>query len=785
VSTTRREGRRRRAGGVRSAGDGRAPAHGANGGLLSPSGIPSTTGSHPGPGLRAAGQPDWAEQLLTQLCGEVLRREPPRGQPPIIRSGAAAGLELFDLLLNPDHVIRATEELVLRSAVVLDRRFSIDISFDRLSRQTEDGAMLLTALVGGRLSPFSPDRQDQRLWIPLATVRRPVAVPVDVTDGDGTRLVRPAQRGVRTALEAALYHVLRESLRVNGDFDVDGSAVNTLMRRDHPARWLLQSALVALCEEGPESPRGVEREAEVERRAGAPAGDIGATLDELLAAERNRSRQAALQVTRDVLSAQRSFLELLDLVHRNYVIVAGLDRRVRDHTVHFDMPHVDALEESVGRNAFVRYRRTTDAREHNYTVKVHVPIPRNVREYALQVSAPADGSSDLRSEMSVIAAISYSDHPGDRAIDTILACVDELARQAGEAGDGHTPGAADRKFRFVADRAMGALAQLDEVVTDQDRAGRALRAQWQSVPDRALEPSLGRLRAVTATARERIATARRGLAASGGFGEGGAASRAAAAYAALVSVVVVMQDPVLSVRLVGGVVPGQEVARLRVNRPKDERRPAPRPQSLDVWATVSDESRPYARSALLPPVGLAALVYAIGTLLFNALGWPVRVRDLAASVAHASPDAIVAVLLLIPGFALTQLRTPHPTSVPGMLGRPSRVFVVAAIGILCFTAVVVAGEVGNVTGSADPWLVLFAFRLAFGVFATWSVWAGLAWALRGRYVLRPKGLRDLFDPWPTRGRGPIGYFAYDRKDPDALFDLTRPNRSSVPRRAQG
>jgi hypothetical protein len=755
-----------------------------------------------------------ASRALFQLCGEVLLEPPPLRQPGIVRPGAAVGIELLDLLLNPDHVVRTTELLTLRNTLTMGRRVLLDISLDRLSRRDEERATQLSALISGR--PQGLDERapaDDRLWLPLDTVPRPLSVPVLVSDGLGKPLTRPPQREVRLALEAALYQILRESLRAHPDFDAEESPVNTIMRQDDRARWLLQQALVAVCEVGPDTPRSSARDNAVDKClphldvAGLDATARFVALDQLAHDVDDEHRRIALKVLRDALSANDAFLRLVDLVHRNDVVVASLDRKVRDQSVQYDLPDSEALRESVIQDRVERNRRMLDPREHNYTVQILVPLPENVPQYNLCVGASTGPDTEEGSEVSLIAAIRYDDHPGRGAIDAISACADELDRMfegdpepTGRGGSGAEDGTLldpdpqVRKVRFISSRAKAALDRLERIVDLQDQAAHELSARWRRASTWTVQQSVSQLNGVTGTARRRIRTARGELESAPPTRVREQAGRAADA---LRGTAASMDHRLLGLQLASSEVPGQEVARLRINQARLASRFAPTPRYVEVWATVSDEAQPYFYNAVVQPLGLAVLVYLVGSLLFDTGRWPVHLtHGLSTAVLAGGPDAIVAVLLLIPAFALTRTGLPQRRSVAGVLRRPARLFVFGSVAMLCLTAIMVATQVGtqasddhaDAEDALHPHLLLWTFRVALFFFLAWTVWATVALLLRRRFVWRPKGLKSIFgaetfdretgrlvpDGGLTRLRR---FFAYDGKAPDAVFDLTLPSQS--------
>jgi hypothetical protein len=178
---------------------------------------------------------------------------------------------------------------------------------------------------------------------------------------------------------------------------------------------------------------------------------------------------------------------------------------------------------------------------------------------------------------------------------------------------------------------------------------------------------------------------------------------------------------------------------------------------MDVWVTMSDEALPYAATMLLPPLGLFAFVWLFGALLFESAFWLTSYSladGVRAGVLDRPADALAAILLLIPGIAMTLVRMPRTSSVRARLRRAARAQVYTAVATLSVCATVVATRAGSdPTERLDLLLVLRVLRGAGWMFAAWIAWSVCAWALRGTFVWMPKGLsRDIA---ARRGDGPL------------------------------
>ncbi len=181
--------------------------------------------------------------LHRRLAGDVLRSRP-RRRIATEPHESLAGLALFDLILRPDHIDRATETITFTSTVDLSRRFEVDIAGDRLSpsrrkvaRSTAEMMMADRSLTNSGGGP---------LWLPLLTLPRPVSTPVRIYDSAGVEIPRPPQRMVRQMLIWAILHVFAEELTYIADSEAADTA-HEVLRNDDEARWMMYSAISEVC----------------------------------------------------------------------------------------------------------------------------------------------------------------------------------------------------------------------------------------------------------------------------------------------------------------------------------------------------------------------------------------------------------------------------------------------------------------------------------------------------------------------------------------------------------
>jgi hypothetical protein len=266
----------------------------------------------------------------------------PGAPPRLERAGAWIGLSFLETALRQNHVRRFTEALYLAEHGAAERTVRIDIRLSLLHpRQIEAGLLYsaLRARLGGSEDDASdtgetvsaPQRWVSRLlgrdgansplvWVPIARLSRRSTTPVEVLDGVGTGVPTLTQHETARLLAPGLYRLLWAILRSDTRASVVDSEVDQLLHKDERARWLLQQAILTLFE---------ERAAPTTRSmTPAPASDGRWT------GSRNTVR-AVLEQRRLLLS---SFEELLNYALHEYLIVAGLPNSKDEHHLRYTTP---------------------------------------------------------------------------------------------------------------------------------------------------------------------------------------------------------------------------------------------------------------------------------------------------------------------------------------------------------------------------------------------------------------------------------------------------------------
>jgi hypothetical protein len=170
---------------------------------------------------------------LDHLKRRVLIEAIPLSAP---RTGRAAlGLNLLSLALDMEHVDRLTERLGLIDISHMSRTVQVDLSAAPFSPHQQ------RALSTGT-GPHAP-----RIWLPIARHTSRDLAPVVIRDGHGAVVPRLTQSATTSAMAEGLSRLFRMLLDADPRSQVkagSGSALQQIRHERHEARWLIQSALV-------------------------------------------------------------------------------------------------------------------------------------------------------------------------------------------------------------------------------------------------------------------------------------------------------------------------------------------------------------------------------------------------------------------------------------------------------------------------------------------------------------------------------------------------------------
>ncbi|MFG2099855.1 hypothetical protein ACGFJ5_04570 [Micromonospora echinaurantiaca] len=588
---------------------------------------------------------------------EAIRTVPiPGAPPPLSREGAAVGLAFLDMALRQNHIRRLTERLSFVEHGVASRTTEVDVRLSLLDASQREASQLFQ-----RLSSRSERKPEQEqpatptIWVPVTRISRLSIAPIDVVDAAGSKLPRLTQYETSRLLASGLYRLLKGILSSRPE-SRQPSTVSRLLREEQ-ARWLLQAALLALLTER-SRPLGELDHPEYGRQV-APT---------VVASEDRDCRELVLSVLRDYEPQLDSYANLLDVALNDYLLVTALDATKDDHLLSYDAPvHPDRPGPAAGPRRFWSRRIWSRSTSGRYRLQYLARIPASLRSYhvvaetepgvhieAMSLVTDVDQvrAKELATDLRTLAGRLRRHKPGRQTetrlleleLQGALGRLSELLRtrqwDANQAGLELPAGALRRSGRLVT-RYLSA----ERLVNEQDRIEAPL------LSDPALTP------ASLEEAAEEIGAQQLG---SDFSIENDPASTRAHAY-------------------------------WRRSSPRSVRGEH---TCVTCTLTLRDATGARPGSVISFAVGVAATIYLVSALLAGN-PWPYG-QSARGSV---NADAVVAVLLLVPGFLYTRLDLPMRHTILGHLRRLSRRLAHLSIGsAVAASAAIATGLHGTALG---------------------------------------------------------------------------------------
>ncbi|MFI5589242.1 hypothetical protein ACIA5G_29595 [Amycolatopsis sp. NPDC051758] len=654
------------------------------------------------------------------LLAEAIRAVPVPGAPPRLSlDGAAVGLSFLDTALRLNHVRRLTERISLVEHRVALRTTEVDIRLGMLDEGQVRASDLFRgisghALLEGRRSDSLVRRErPYELWVPMATIAR-TAAPVDVRDASGRKLPRLTQYETSWLLASGLYRLLRGILTGLPEAQRD-TPLGSLLYQDHEPRWLIQAALLALLTD----------------RSGRLQPTTRGTTQGMVAGQGQESRETILRLLGETYREQLSdYFELLHVAVNNYLLVVALDRGADEHLLTYDSPlnarkprqwsWLAGLRTS-SRGYLVRYEGTIPAGLRSYHLVVETEPGVDIEHMYLSTDADEALAGELTRDMEVLSdrlrerSGKPTADPSGRIMElqtqvTLRRLADLLRRRRWDAGyagfdlnDDRLPGTVDLSWAAVS----GEATPVEGAAHDDDSLVR-----HRLVSPTTLIQASGELKALQ-LGRD-LAT----------------------------------DVPVSN--------QGSVYWRRRVSRS------AGGAQTTSAGISLRDSTPSSPATVFWYALCVAAISYATAAF---AVGdwWPYWGSGGARLETITNPGALIAVLLLVPGFLYTRLPLPDRHSIAGQLRALPRLAAHLCIGCMAILCAAIAANL-------DPGLVLVAFFLATVLPALASVvlLAPLvaAWNYRKNQATMPEKLHLIGAPHWVDGRADS---AGNVREPDVVF----------------
>jgi hypothetical protein len=566
---------------------------------------------------------------------------------------ASLGLALMDLSFRLDHVPRLSEHLTLMDRGHMSREISVDVDLELISGRLRD-----TLMVPG---------EGESLWVPLSRYSRRDLAPAVIRDSRGEVVPRLSHRDANRVTAAAFVKLLGMLINAHDDVAAPGSPIHQLRHTHQRSRWLIEAAITELVMVG--SPAGQRLHtpldhAELPARPGH-SGSVRelalAGLDALFPAEGGH---------RLLLP----FARLLQLATRQYILVAqlGLDRPRRFLT--WEAPllpaqHRPAPLQSLAKNTLPVNRE--------FVVEYESEIPRSVKAYHLTL--------EVRQEISVRRFLMSSD-VDEEFVEVLAQDLESVARRAARLGTHH---------KLLELEMQGIASRLAELGRRRlvDLAGYESYLARLPIPVGSFAAGKHRM-----TADEVIAALSAGdcsLDVLAAFCAHYAAdgmqhlARSGLAGPALLNIAAGLRSAQVGRDVTTDNDPREHGGHAHWRRPSADLSPqSTEPVRVVAFMALADEAPALIESITRMVAGLALVVLGIGTLLSGGIGWLHSTR-VSGGFVPAQADAVVAVLLLVPGLLLARLDLPGTKSVLGQLHKFQRTLAAASVAVTTALAIVV------------------------------------------------------------------------------------------------
>jgi hypothetical protein len=293
----------------------------------------------------------------------ALTSVPVPGAPPRQNAvGAAIGLSFLDSALRLNHIRRVSETLTVTDHRVARRTTEIDVSLAMLDDGQRRATVLSRDLRSASRGGADAAGTDE-VWVPVARIARRSTAPVTIWDTSGARLPRLTEHETGRLLAAGLFRLLRGILdSLPGSSDAE---LHLLLHRVPEAEWLLQHAIDVLVTERHPPATDPPRH----RSAGVVDGQ-GA-----------RYRSIALAVLDKHEDALAEFFALLDVALDDDLLVVALDPARDEHLLTYETPLHVASEEDAGH----RFARLLRSSAEGYHLEYRSSISSSIPAYHLVV----------------------------------------------------------------------------------------------------------------------------------------------------------------------------------------------------------------------------------------------------------------------------------------------------------------------------------------------------------------------------------------------------------------
>lgn len=607
-----------------------------------------------------------------EVLREAIRTIPIPGSPPKFSHDAAmVGLAFLDAGLRQNHVRRLTERLELTRHGIGSRITELDISLSLLSQEQRTASELFQRI---RVRS-EPEEQPipsvpSAIWLPVSRLSRRAASPIEVTGADGSRLPRLTQYETSRFLVAAMVSLLRGILRGLPDARTN-SELGKFLHSVDEARWLLQSAIATSLLQ-----RSTPRR---------PIPTVAPTSS-TVAGHGAQYRAMTFGILSKYEPELREFMALLDVAVREYLLVVALDSVHDEHILRYTSPlTTDPIRSKIHHPRELIQPKSTD-----YHVLYKTQIPATLRSYHLAVQTSGDVS---------VQGITLVTNAEKRAVDELVV---DLRALSGELPNQSEITVSPVRAKLLELELQSTVRRVAELyrrrVWEADSVGLSIEIQHLQ--------NVSRLASIVV--RGDATTADDGSVRNSLLHHPDITAKSLLRCAHEIERCELSSD--LSIQNE----PAIAKAHAYWRRPS-HLRPGGALMSFTAAITLRDSGNSRPRGIILYLFGIALMSYLLGSLAIGGL-LPSAPPN---GPSPGTQDAIVAVLLLVPGFLFTRLDLAPAKSIVGRMRIRPRLAAYSCILLAALEAAVVAGGLGSVALS-------FIFSLTTLLLLTLSLWLFLS-----------------------------------------------------------
>lgn len=291
----------------------------------------------------------------------ALRRTPiPTAPSPHDAYQEALGLNLLALGLRLEHVNRMSESLTLADSTHMARTVTIDITMNTLTAEqrwalrTDPGAA-------------SPDS----VWLPVSRHSRMAHASFVVRDAAGDVVPRKTQVETARALIHGLCRAFRMFLTSDPRTEDPKELLHGIRHSLNRSRWLVEATIAAMVTGGRPRPGPLPP---------PPADSTRPTDSDII-------REKAAAAVTQLFEPDSPFLQLLDIASAEYLLVVAMPAHRAQTFIRYEAPVIPALSKHLRPgNVLERWIGV----RHEFTVRYTTLIPRAVNSYHVTAEVPSE-----------------------------------------------------------------------------------------------------------------------------------------------------------------------------------------------------------------------------------------------------------------------------------------------------------------------------------------------------------------------------------------------------------